>query len=122
MIRIGPPALEAIAATLPLGFVGNAPQLTGLFGWSFKMKYALTPILSTAVVCAFLCAAPTSANALVRHAHAKAERAQHYPMPYPTYPGYYAYPPGYNAYVQGYPDGSVGGLHHPTGCNNCPPL
>jgi hypothetical protein len=85
------------------------------------MKYALTSILSTAAVCAFLCAALTSANALVRHAHAKAERTQHYPAPNPSYHGPYAYPPGYSAYVPGYPGGPVGGLHHPTGCGNCPP-
>ena len=120
-IAISPAAFEAIAATLPLGSVGYEPQLTGLFCWRFKMKYALTPILSTAAVCAFLCAAPTSANAFVRHAHAKVEQAQHYPMLYQPYHGYYAYPPGYYASVQGYPDGSVGGLHHPTGCNSCPP-
>ena len=85
------------------------------------MKYALTPILSTAAVCGFLCAAPTSAYALVRHAHAKAEQAEHYPTLYPPYGGYYAYPRGYSAYVPGYPGGPVGGLSHPTGCANCPP-
>lgn len=85
------------------------------------MKYALTSILSTAAVCAFGCAgaAPTPAYALVRDEHAKAERAQHHPTPYPPHYGYTAYPPGYSAYVPG--GAPVGGLHHPTGCANCPP-
>ena len=83
-------------------------------------KYGLTPILSTAAVCAFLCGAPTSASALVRHHHAKAERNRHYPAPYLNQ-GYSAYPPGYSTPVPSYQGGPVGGLHHPTGCANCPP-
>lgn len=86
------------------------------------MKYALTSVLSTAAVCAFLCAAPTSAYTLPRHGHAKAEQAQRYPTPYPPYQGYYAYPQGYYANVPGYSGNPMGGLSHPTGCANCPPL
>ncbi len=85
------------------------------------MKYGLTSILSTAAVCALLCAAPTSAYALVRHPHAKAEQAQRHSEPYPSQPGYYAYPSGYSAYIPGYAGNPMGGLSHPTGCANCPP-
>ena len=83
------------------------------------MRHALTSILSAAVVCGVASAAPTSAHALVRHAH-KAEHAQRHLTPYPPNPGDFAYP-NYNAYVPGYSGGSFGELHHPTGCANCPP-
>ena len=85
------------------------------------MKYAVTSVLSTAAVCALLCAAPTSAIALVRHGHAKAEQAQRYPTTYPPYQGYFAFPPGYSD-VPGDAGNPMGGLHHTTGCNNCPPI
>jgi hypothetical protein len=61
------------------------------------MKYALTSFVSTAAVCAFICAAPTSAFAIGADAHA------HAPQVYA--PGYSYYAPGYYAYV---PEGPTG--------------